>query len=1153
MLKLRHFAGAIPFLVAVFLNAFVDLGHKIIIQNTVFKLYDGPLQVILIAVVNGLILLPFILLLSPAGFLSDKYRKTSIMQASAWAAVAITLGITACYYMGWFWAAFAMTFLLAAQSAVYSPAKYGYIRELFGKEHLGEANGLVSALSICAILVGIFAFSILFELWYPAGSLSEADILRAIAPIGWLLVLNSVIELVMMYRLPTQPATGVTTTFETKKYLSGRLFGKDLQPLVRSKVIRLSVIGLATFWGVGQVMLAAFPAFAKEEMFLTNTIFVQGILACSGVGIALGSVFAGRFSRDYIETGLLPLGALGIAMGLLYLPFTETLMAAALTFLFIGFMGGIFIVPLNALIQFHADESEMGRTLAANNWVQTVVMLSFLLLTVAFSLLGLSSKALLELIAIVALVGCFYTIYQLPQSLTRCVLSWVMSRRYKVAVQGLEHMPAQGGVLLLGNHISWVDWAIVQLVSPRPVRFVMLRSIYERWYLTWLFDLFGCIPIEQGVSSRNALKTVSDALNKGEVVCLFPEGTISRTGHLGDFRRGYERACIDVTSDVVILPFYLRGLWGSQFSRSSSHLKNNSLRLTRRDLIVAFGAPLPATTTADVLKRRVFDLSISSWEAYVETLPTVSKAWIHSAKRTGRRLAIADVVSGRDLSGYQALTGSIVLARRIKRHSPEQNLGLLLPSSAGGMLANMAALLRGKTLVNLNYTASLAALEAAVTQADIRTLYTSRRFMKKLEGRGIHLETLLNRLKVVYLEDAFEKVSLVEKLLTLVSVTVLPAWLLCWLHSRAHNSDATAAILFSSGSEGAPKGVCLSHKNIMANVKQTAEVLNTEEQDIVMANLPLFHAFGLTITQFMPLIESVPVVCHPDPTDVVASAQAIARYQATILFGTSTFLRLYNRNSKIHPLMLSSLRLVVAGAEKLNEDVRNSFTLKFSKPLYEGYGATETTPVASVNLPDKIESERWQVQRGQKPGSVGMPLPGTSCRVVDPETFEELPTGEAGMILIGGVQVMQGYLNNPDKTDSVIKNIKGTRWYVTGDKGYIDSDGFLFIVDRYSRFAKIAGEMISLAQTEQAISHLLEDPDVEVIVVAVSDAKKGEKLVALHDVELDTDSLKQALIKSGLNNLAIPDQWCRVAALPKLGSGKTDFGAAKALALECGR
>ena len=1151
MIKLKNFIGAMPFLVAVFLNAFVDLGHKIIIQNTVFKLYDGSEQVILIAIVNGLILLPFILLLSPAGFLSDKYRKTAIMKASAWGAVAITLVITACYYLGWFWPAFAMTFLLATQSAIYSPAKYGYIRELFGKKHLGEGNGLVSALTICAILVGIFAFSILFETFYPVDGVSEADILRAIAPIGWLLVINSVIELIMMYRLPVQPATGVTKDFETKKYLTGRLFGQDLKPLVTSKVVRLSVIGLATFWGVGQVMLAAFPAFAKEEMLLTNTIYVQGILACSGIGIALGSIIAGRCSRDYIETGLLPLGAFGIALGLLYLPYTETLITAALTFMFIGTMGGIFIVPLNALIQFHAKEKEMGRTLAANNWVQNVVMLSFLGLTVAFSLMGWSSQSLLQLIAVVALVGCFYTLYQLPQSLTRFLLSWVMSRRYKVSVQGMENMPSQGGVLLLGNHISWIDWAIVQLASPRPVRFVMLKSIYERWYLKWLFDLFGCIPIEQGSQSRDALKRVTEALNNGEVVCLFPEGAISRTGHLGHFRQGFERACKDVSADVVIVPFYLRGLWGSHFSRSSSYLKKSSFRLLQRDLIVAFGAPLPSTTTADLLKRRVFDLSISSWHAYVETLPTLPKAWIYAAKRKGHHLSIVDVIRQKELSGYQSLTGGIVLSRRIKKISTEQNIGLLLPSSAGGMLANMAGLLRGKTLVNLNYTASLASLKAAVQQAEVKTIYTSRRFIKKLEGRGICLESLLEDMQVIYLEDAVDAVGIAEKLFTLILVTCLPAAVLSWLYCRGNDINATAAILFSSGSEGAPKGVCLSHKNIMANVKQTAEVLNTEDQDIVMANLPLFHAFGLTITQFMPLTEGVPVICHPDPTDVLASAQAIARYKATILFGTSTFLRFYNRNTKVHPLMLDSLRIVVAGAEKLNEDVRKNFKLKYNKDVFEGYGATETTPVASVNLPDKISTSRWQVQQGQVLGSVGMPLPGTSCRVVDPDTFEELPTGEAGMILIGGVQVMQGYLNNPAKTDSVIKEINGMRWYVTGDKGYLDSNGFLFIIDRYSRFAKVGGEMISLCETEQAISQSLNDPDQEVVVVALPDPKKGEKLVALHDSELDRESVKQSLIQRGLSNLALPQSWHQVAELPKLGSGKTDFTAAKALAIQC--
>jgi acyl-[acyl-carrier-protein]-phospholipid O-acyltransferase/long-chain-fatty-acid--[acyl-carrier-protein] ligase len=1147
MTKLTRIAGALPFFAAVFLNAFVDLGHKIIIQNTVFKLEDGPRQVILIAIVNGLILLPFILLLSPAGFLSDKYRKTDVMRLSAWAAVGITLAITACYYLGWFWPAFAMTFLLAAQSAIYSPAKYGYIRELFGKERLGEANGVVSALSICAILAGIFAFSILFEIWYPAGVTSSAAVVQAIAPVAWLLVLNSLVELVMMYRLPPQAPTGVHEQFQVGKYFSGRLFKEDLQPLVRRKVIRLCVIGLATFWAVGQVMLAAFPAFVKQEMAVTNTIVVQGILACSGVGIALGSIFAGRFSRDFIETGLLPLGAIGIAAGLLFLPYTDSTLVAAITFLFIGFMGGIFIVPLNALIQFHAGEHELGRTLAANNWFQNVVMLSFLALTVAFALVGLSSTALLHLIAVVAVVGGCYTIYQLPQSLTRLVLSFVMSRRYRVTVQGVDRIPPKGGVLLLGNHVSWVDWAIVQLASPRPVRFVMIRSIYERWYLKWLFELFGCIPIEQGPRSRNALSEVAEALSRGDVVCLFPEGAISRTGHLAEFRRGYERACAEASDDVVILPFYLRGLWGSQFSRSSERLKSSASRFSRRDLIVAFGKPLAKTTTADVLKRRVLDLSISSWQKYVEGLPTLAAAWIDTAKRTGGRLAIADS-SGKELSGHQALSGAIVLGRRINTLSPEQNVGLLLPSSPAGMLANMAALLRGKTVVNLNYTASNEALQAAVEQADIRTLYTSRRFIKKLSAKGINLESLLDRVRVVWLEDAAESIPLWEKALTFVCVKFLPGKLLRLFYCRRKSSAEAAAILFSSGSEGIPKGVCLSHRNILANVKQTADVLNTEEQDVIVANLPLFHAFGLTITQFLPLLEGVPVVCHPDPTDALGTAKAIAQYQATILFGTSTFLRLYNRNHKIHPLMLSSLRLVVAGAEKLNEDVRQSFKLKFSKDIYEGYGATETTPVASVNLPDKIDPQRWQVQMGQKPGSVGMPLPGSSCMVVDPETFEELPTGEAGMILIGGAQVMQGYLNNPEKTQAVIKEMGDTRWYVTGDKGYIDADGFLFIVDRYSRFAKIGGEMVSLSRIEQAIVDAAGTADLEVVVVAVPDSKKGEKLVVLYESEVDVAQLKQKLMEAGLSNLAIPDCWQKVETLPKLGSGKTDFARAKAMA-----
>lgn len=1146
MLKLKQIPGALPLFVAAFLNAFVDLGHKIIVQNTVFKLHDGPQQVALTALVNALMLIPFIVLLTPSGYLSDQYRKTRVMQIAAWVAVGLTLLITLFYYLGWFWPAFSMTLLLAAQATIYSPAKYGYLKELFGKERLGEANGVMSAVSMIAILGGIFAYSIAFEILYPKGATTEAEVLHAIAPVGWLLVANSLLEVFMLYRLAPQAPVVKTEAFPIGRFLSGLTFKDDLAPLKHSRSIRLAIIGLATFWGVGQVMLAAFPAFVKDELGLDNTIAVQGILACTGIGIALGSYVAGRASKNYIDTGLLPMGALGIAIGLGFLTFLHSFAAFALVFLAVGFCGGIFTVPLNALIQFNAKSDELGRTLAANNWVQNVVMLSFLAITFVFSLLNLSSKTLLQSIAWVALIGCCYTVWQLPQSFMRAALGYILTRRYNIAVQGIKNIPPQGGVLMLGNHVSWIDWGILQLASPRPVRFVMIRSIYSRWFLKWFFDLFGCIPIEAGARSRRALDEVATALNNGEVVCLFPEGSISRTGHLGEFRKGFERACSQVGDDIVIVPFYLRGLWGSQFSRSSNRLKKESRAGLTRDLIVAFGQPLDKNTKADIIKRRVLDLSISSWQEYVNNLGNLSQTIVASLKKKSCQTLLFDTM-GTELTGGKLLTAAFSFAKRIKQ-SPDACIGVLLPTSAAGVICNLAVLFSGKTLVNLNYTASREAILSALEQAGIKQVYTSERFLTKLAAKGLPLEEILSGVQLIKMEELAKSITTQEKLITLFWLRLLPNWLIQKIYLTESSADSCAVILFSSGSEGAPKGVQISHKNLLANVKQVADVLNMEDMDVVMANLPLFHAFGLTVTQFLPLVQGLPLVCHADPTDVLGSSKAIATYRATILFGTSTFLRLYVRNTKIQPLMLSTLRLVVAGAEKLHAEVRTGFIQKFNIPIYEGYGATEVAPVASVNLPDKLELESWQTQVGQRAGSVGMPLPGTSVKVVDPQSFIELPTGEAGMILIGGPQVMVGYLNNLEKTAQAIKEIDGMRWYVTGDKGYIDEDGFIFIVDRYSRFAKIGGEMISLSLVETAIKECINDAEIDVVVVNLPDDKKGERLIALHEKPLDIDSLRAQIQAGGLNTLAIPGQWFLVPTLPKLGSGKTDFAAAKKLA-----
>jgi acyl-[acyl-carrier-protein]-phospholipid O-acyltransferase/long-chain-fatty-acid--[acyl-carrier-protein] ligase len=411
---------------------------------------------------------------------------------------------------------------------------------------------------------------------------------------------------------------------------------------------------------------------------------------------------------------------------------------------------------------------------------------------------------------------------------------------------------------------------------------------------------------------------------------------------------------------------------------------------------------------------------------------------------------------------------------------------------------------------------------------------------------------MLQGLQIIHLEDLKEQLSKPLLLISFVLAHVLPAYGFYRLFGRKVDINDAAAILFSSGSEGTPKGIVLSHRNFMANIKQISDVLKTRDDDVVMGCLPPFHSFGLTVTTFLPLIEGIPVVCHPDPTDVVNIAKAISSNKVTVMCATATFLRLYTKNKKVQPLMLESLRIVVAGAEKLSIDVREEFLTKFNKIIYEGYGATETTPVASVNIPDQLDTSDWHVQVGSKIGSVGLPLPGCSFRIVDPVSMQTLFANQDGLILISGTQVMLGYLNDEEKTRSVIVELDGRRWYKTGDKGHLDEDGFLTIVDRYSRFAKLGGEMISLGAVEQEIKKVITEPDVEMVAVNIPDEKKGEQVVLLITLEIDSNELRKRLLEINCNPMMIPSVVHHVSEIPKLGSGKTDFSAAKKAALELG-
>ncbi|AFJ02803.1 Long-chain-fatty-acid--CoA ligase [Methylophaga frappieri] len=414
----KNISGLIPFLLVAFINAMVDLGHKITIQNTLFKVYDDATQVALTAVVNALILLPFILLFTPAGFLSDRFAKPKIMRWSACSAVFITSMITLCYYQGWFQAAFGFTFILAVQSAIYSPAKYGYIREVADNTQLAPANGFLQATTIIAILTGIFVFTIFFELLLTGQSdLTETNVIRQIAPLGWLLIALSLLELWLTTRLPRLPAANPALQYDWQAYRRGYLLRENLKQLRRSTLIWRCILGLSVFWGVSQTMLAVFPAFAKMVLNETNTIVIQGLLACSGIGIIVGSLLAGRLCRQAIRYSLILIGGAGMVIALTAIPSIQNVSGYAIAIIGFGFAGGLFIIPLNALIQKTAPKAKLGTILAGNNWIQNLTMVSFLLVTWIIASYQLSSTLFLQFLPWLTLILLAPILFKLKKNM----------------------------------------------------------------------------------------------------------------------------------------------------------------------------------------------------------------------------------------------------------------------------------------------------------------------------------------------------------------------------------------------------------------------------------------------------------------------------------------------------------------------------------------------------------------------------------------------------------------------------------------------------------------------------------------------------------------------------------------------------------------
>jgi acyl-[acyl-carrier-protein]-phospholipid O-acyltransferase / long-chain-fatty-acid--[acyl-carrier-protein] ligase len=708
---------------------------------------------------------------------------------------------------------------------------------------------------------------------------------------------------------------------------------------------------------------------------------------------------------------------------------------------------------------------------------------------------------------------------------------------YRVTAVGVERLP-RGGFLLLPNHITFVDAIVLLLACPRPIRFIIDKEYYENRFLHPVLRAVGCIPITSR-RAKDAVRLAAEKIRDGEIVCLFPEGSLTRSGTLLRLRRGYEIIAHQAEGPVV--PVWLDQLWGSIFSFQGGRFFFKWPRHFPYPATVEFGTPLsPDKADIATVREELLKLGERCYDRRPALRDHLGAAAVRGLARHPFRVAVIEGMDDSSLSRGKLLGAAAALSRHLRDKFPDERIGIVLPASKGGVVANLAVVLAGRVPVGLNFTSGKGALQRAQEIAGLKTVICATAFRKRLPDfpwpeNVLALDELLPGLKA-------------KIFLWWMAAVLLPGGALVRLLGVPPAGDhAEAVLLFTSGSSGDPKGVMLSHRNIVGNVSQFRAMIDAERSDLMLASLPFFHSFGCTVTLWFPLIDGVRIITYPNPLDAAKCAELVARHRVTIVLAAPTFLRGYLR--KAERAQWASVRLTITGAEKLPRSLADAFEERFGKTVYEGYGLTETSPVVSVNLPDPEPKHPGEaVQPSQRAGSTGKMAPGIAAEIRQPETGAKLSLHEHGMLWLRGPNIFEGYLHDPARTAEVLQD----GWLKTGDLGRFDEDGFLFIEGRLSRFSKIGGEMVPHETVEQKILAALQldnEGDRAIAITSVPDEQKGEALILLSTLAIEQAELRSRLQEAGTPNLWIPKKILRVEQIPVLATGKLDLRACSELAL----
>jgi acyl-[acyl-carrier-protein]-phospholipid O-acyltransferase/long-chain-fatty-acid--[acyl-carrier-protein] ligase len=1120
LLKTRRF---LPLFVTQFLGAMNDnlMKQALIMMITFGLLQSSDISPqILVTMAAGIFILPFFLFSATAGQIADKFEKSASIQRIKIVEIFIMAIAVAGFYLSNTYFLIAVLFMMGTQSAFFGPLKYGILPSHLKENELIGGNALIEGGTFLAILIGTIAGGLLIVADQGISIVSAS--LLIVALLGW----------VASRAIPKADAADPDLKINTN------IFQETWRMVARARETRsvfLSIMGISWFWLTGATFLSQFPNFSK--ILLGGDVSVVTLLMVTfSLGIGIGSYWCTRLLKGEVSAKYVPLSALALTGFTLDLYFasrglhapTSGLMTATdfinspanWRILFdltaIAVCGGLYTVPLYAILQNDSDPTTRSRTIAANNILNALFMVVGAIIA---TLMLAADWSIPQVFLSLAIANGFVALYitrLLPFQLIKLTLATILKAIYRVDVKGLEHYSKAGKrAVIVVNHVSLLDPLLLSAFLPVKPMFAVNTHISQQWWVKPFLTLVDAFPVDP--TNSMSMKGLIKAVKEDRHCVVFPEGRITVTGALMKIYEG--PGMVADKSDAMLIPVRIDGAQYTPFSRLRGKIR---LRLFPKITITLlpprkFELPedLSGRERRQITSERLYDVMSDLIFETCDYRRSLFEGLLEARRVHGGKHLIVEDTDRNPLSYNQLLLSSLVLGRCIARDTPKDSpVGVLLPNSLGGAVTFFALQAYGRTPAMLDFSIGIKNMLSALETAQIKTVLTSRKFIKLAELDDV-ATALSKKAKLVYLEDVRERSSLGDKISGLIQ-RQFPG-----LRVAANKTAATdpAVVLFTSGSEGTPKCVVLSHENVMANRYQLAAKVDFNPRDIVFNALPMFHSFGLTGGTLLPILSGLKTFLYPSPLHYRIIPALVYDTDATILFSTDTFLGGYGKAA--HPYDFYSLRYVFAGAEKVRDDTRAQWADKFGLRIMEGYGATETAPVLAVNTPMHY-----------KAGTVGRLLPNIR------HSIEPVPGIEqGGKLLVSGPNIMLGYFkaDNPGVLEPPEDRI-----YDTGDIVDIDQHGYVTILGRAKRFAKIAGEMVSLTVVEGYATAIW--PGQMHAAVSIPDDKKGERVILLTDMKsADRAQILDYAKTEGVAEIMIPRTVQIVDELPLLGTGKLDY------------